>query len=1473
MKKKLTFAAIAAMTSFSLIAVIFSSIAWFNTKTTIDNTSQLDHLGGESDGAYFGGGDGTTSSSAYIISTPRHLYNLAWLQYLGWFNGNDNGATQGNSNATLPTVYFKVTADLDMTGWTLPPIGTTQYPFIGNFNGQGHVISNLATINSANINHYNKVPTPVRSANTVTNVNIVGFFGVVGEINNNIPAAYSTAANQVYNFKLNTYTAKSYTANTLIGMAAGYVNGTLSNVGITGTSDVDVSNQTTSNYSYTYGTGQSAVTKTFTNISNYGVVGYAEAAYKKTIEKTVTNNYSPVFTQDKEGFTAQSGGTNTGWGGSMNMMAAYDGVLEIWNKADYKMLFTYDSNNVAHYFTINGTNLGVTTDPNSAGLWRMNTPSSNSSNTYPYFMDGSTERYIYASNSTTITSSTSYTYRIQTPASQNEMTGFRMYNGSNYIMYSATNNRWESTSSSSNASMFYMIPREASNYDGIYEDSTNNTYTKIDKGFYYYNNTRDILKNSSGGTISDTRGYTDPYYWESKNTSNYHTSNYFLYSNSVQDEDELNYSSYTFQYRDGTNSYLYLYGDERLTKSNGLSTRTSQYENVTVDGAAFKLCFTDPSSSTKYYMNRDGGEINTVTSSTNACVWYENNGYIYTVDNNTSPSATRYYVRYNSGIADLVSTTSTSVPSGATQFDWDSTREMYYYEDDSSWWSTTDYYLYYNVSNSAWQFTESYTYEDTSEAYYLIMGSSGSNYMQANGFSGIYSAGTTLANATHWSREQVGSDYYYYIASGSTKYYLSRSGTTAILSTSRTDAFHTTASATTSASQTKLNSTGNYKIRYNNGAWNIRTNNNTNIYHQMAGVVNRNIPVTCEDEPSKTYQEKHLKTTTTSNTTIQSKPTYFPLIQQTTNDIPNGIPDEANTGYFVGSGTQKQGDMRISKYSLSDLDEYTKAANGDVTLDNVYTINGSGEVAITSAMAATDNFSRYATAKSALEDVLTEDGSYIYGLHFMESEIQYGVHDGVDRSVYAEHAMVNGEEHFNYELPRACIDFNLKEKGFINFMAGAYFPNNNCFFTINKVSRNSSHQITGIKNIREVWSDGVATHGIIYKFDDNSYSVPYQIINGVKKNWAGNADYTESTSSNAPSTYTSTVNNVSTSYSKVFDCSWIDTQKTLKYDSSNGGCAYFFQIPMNDGEYCMGSPSFSGAAGAYLMYLDIGANAKKIYRTTVYEVITMIEEEFELPKGVGIIVSGGTVSDMNSYCVTIESSYNGKVTFNRTSSSAATYTESVASTKVYLSYKHDDLAVNTDEVAEPLSKKETTYERITFYDFAPNAAATTKTILTRKTVVTNGDTQHAQVTYSREQWSGYTNTSAGTVVPDNKVFIYDSEGYDITASYTSALDFDILEAGTCGAVIYTVRNIYTPEGALTITFVLTTSSTVTDTYTIYTVTGYNISITLTKADGVPQEVTVTDECTVTYDNHGTYTITINGQTYTVNVPQTITVSS
>ena len=194
-----------------------------------------------------------------------------------------------------------------------------------------------------------------------------------------------------------------------------------------------------------------------------------------------------------------------------------------------------------------------------------------------------------------------------------------------------------------------------------------------------------------------------------------------------------------------------------------------------------------------------------------------------------------------------------------------------------------------------------------------------------------------------------------------------------------------------------------------------------------------------------------------------------------TKQIPTGIPLDTNTGYIVGgasndnNASKLQGNIRISQYFGPAAQEPSlggiSLSNGSVSIDTIYTIKNGGVALTTASDWATD--SPFSKTKEKMEEVLSNDTNYIYGLHFIDSQMLYGLDgSGNDQSVYAESATINGNSYDNYELPQNCIDFNLKEKGFINFIAGTYFSGNNCFFTISEIQRNENTQkITKIKNI------------------------------------------------------------------------------------------------------------------------------------------------------------------------------------------------------------------------------------------------------------------------------------------------------------------------------------------------------------------------------------------------------------------------
>ena len=324
---KLKIGALALITTMAAAGVISSSLAWFHDYATMPEG----RIDGSIRGAYFAYGDGS-ADEPYGIAIPRHLYNLAWLQDTGYFNRDLDG------DGVLDTFYFEIdpsllrsnggTGVLDMEDYYIPPIGTTTYPFLGQFNGNGVVISDLNVTNSYadfGTNH----PTAVNSSSYAANKSqVVGLFGVVGSIPNQDPnqeISYDSSTNIIKNVGLKGVTVKSDSENTLVGIAAGYVNGTLEKVAVDdGKIDV-VANAGALN------------SLGATKISHYSLIGYGEedALAKSSFRKDTASLPSAVNPN------TISGGTE--WGGSIAMYELYSQLADIRDSSDlfYKNTIRY----------------------------------------------------------------------------------------------------------------------------------------------------------------------------------------------------------------------------------------------------------------------------------------------------------------------------------------------------------------------------------------------------------------------------------------------------------------------------------------------------------------------------------------------------------------------------------------------------------------------------------------------------------------------------------------------------------------------------------------------------------------------------------------------------------------------------------------------------------------------------------------------------------------------------------------------------------------------------------------------------------------------------------------------------------------------------------------------------------------------------------------------------------------------------
>ena len=328
MKKAVHTICIFLSLAFAFVAVTF---CWFSRGELLYFRDDF----GSAKASYFGGGDGSSEENAYVISSSTHFYNLAWLQYLGYFN-----AAGGANNGRLQS-YFKLTKNIDMselqrngTVSALPPIGTEQYPFIGNFNGNGYKIDNVfvsnlmsdlsvrpTTYKTATDDNNNEVLAVYGTAGTTTKaVNIVGLFGVTGdygvsadakgvvsgsnEYTNkfkdslSLPTAATTSgADEVYygvmkvgNLYTDNLSVKSASSKTLVGLAAGYASASLNNVGVY-------------RCSITVNAGATGLSDS-APLSNYSLLGdYNDA----------------VITWDEKPSGSGGGGSGNDWGGSIDM--------------------------------------------------------------------------------------------------------------------------------------------------------------------------------------------------------------------------------------------------------------------------------------------------------------------------------------------------------------------------------------------------------------------------------------------------------------------------------------------------------------------------------------------------------------------------------------------------------------------------------------------------------------------------------------------------------------------------------------------------------------------------------------------------------------------------------------------------------------------------------------------------------------------------------------------------------------------------------------------------------------------------------------------------------------------------------------------------------------------------------------------------------------------------------------------------
>ena len=1237
-----------SLSSLSVIGIAANTLSWFSGRVTIDNTSDANGtIDGRTMGAYFAYGNGIPSTTpgdnnrVYGITKPRHLYNLAWLQYLGYFDSENPESPNYGAQ-----YYFELAADLDMTDWVLPPIGTEDHPFVGNFTGNGHTISNLTVSN--NFSEYNTHPTAINQSNFIQ-PHILGLFGVVGDYNGDYPS-YSSSVNEIVDTGIENIKVTTSLHDSLMGLVAGYVDANVENVAVD-SGDINVNrlaNDVIANATTSYGGFTS-------NISDHTLVGYTTS--ETTVKKVTNTLYDLSITVGQE-YNGKASGAKAGFGGSIDMNSVFDRLTAlkpgtISNNQPYKI--THD-----HFDNGDGTETVETTNATGNG---------NVQNVYLYH--GNTSDYysgniVYSTNDTNKHYLLGGTYETNNYYVYYDHIGFRINSGNNSLTVNNIANNAAVANAGVNASIVWN--EEAATGANNYK-----IYTEYNGTRYYLqiNNTtalRVVTGVNNGTTFNKTLN--------DQNAIRYTSGNYYIGYNggwrmiqlptaptvpsvprpteAVPDPGELQwegevpsetgpaapvnnvgeittYANQIYYNNNGTYRFLSANGNTLQTNS------TTPYESgwtVTASGNYYKIRH----SGGRYLRHRNNTlSLATQTSNTD---WERggnaSDGYTFSYDS-------RYYLRYgnNFTIGNNVSTNLARFGDIAmydgrymTQSEAETQREedLQEYTDAYNQWRDVDY--------PAWQ-------------------------QARQQYEAAYNAWLPAHNA-----------YVAYV-----------------------DALD------------QWDTYDSDLVAYNTAL--------ANSYNITEVAITAENPVKGPD-----YYQDPTKQSTSGMEFTAEDTTYYPINVYT--DEEGGYDDEGNflgrqyeptldnTGYFVAGSTNStwSGNARsivVSSYSKSSKisGSYSNNKFNDSQIltitDNASGIPTVGALDITD----TDKYSKYATSKTSLEEVLNGK-SNVGGFHFV-SETFGSV--SKDLTVMAKNVSINGDKYAEYELPVYSIDFNLKRQGRINFLAGLYNGGNgsgtasadhmNCFFSLYEVYRDGNNAITDIKEIYRIYKKtGQAEY--IYSFKDgNGNEVD---ANNVAFNAAG--------------------------LEKVFDTTWLGYNNTLY---NYAGRVFYFEIPINSGEYCLGNVTHGSdrTDGAYMMYLDIGASASKMNRTSIAEHFLEDLYEFIHPVGVALIptstLEDDTFDDSNSFCVIVPATYKGVLSVNRddsnnvivardadyTTVSKPSYISDMIVSVVDPGADPDSTADDTDLIDDYLYVSKTTTEtcRVQFYDYSVNNAVLTTTII------------------------------------------------------------------------------------------------------------------------------------------------------------------
>ncbi len=560
--------------------------AWF-----LNDIKTNEDVFGETKAAYFAYGNGT-KDKPFGIKSPRHLYNLAWLQYLGYFNKDTNHE-----------VYFELADNISMTGWTLPPIGTTKYPFIGHFSGKPvtnntdgktYTISNLTVANTKDVITESKIPYAVKNSSDyiskkeLSNLDIVGLFGCVGDIKNYNGDTYyentDTKTATIHNLNLSSINITSQTTNTVVGIVAGYLDAKVDNIKISLAPNCDSKlNITNASSGITLGT------TTYSETSEYTSVGYCESNYETSIDEQTNEIYQPETTKSE---TFTSGGSDNNWGGSLDMEEFYTRITKLensyanTNNSSYSLSrdikldsqgnlisssygSTLKESSLYHYFdgdskvTYN-PKIGSINIYKSGNFNYLNAGSVISSVTANGSSISYNGNYLSISNSTLINSKTANTYWI-IPSTSGQI--YANILNTNYYLYINNNGNLGLTTNSTLATYWTIKTSNSKKYiiSGSYclnfeNDNWNLKEIQTDSQYFYLVNQDQYYLEVDTTSKSSSLYSKDVYYFKSNGTKNNQIKWY------VDDKQSITNNNTTY---DGYSIYCYIDGEKWYLECGG----------------------------------------------------------------------------------------------------------------------------------------------------------------------------------------------------------------------------------------------------------------------------------------------------------------------------------------------------------------------------------------------------------------------------------------------------------------------------------------------------------------------------------------------------------------------------------------------------------------------------------------------------------------------------------------------------------------------------------------------------------------------------------------------------------------------------------------------------------------------------------------------------------------------------------------